>query len=91
MDKYIKGAVLFLFMLVSAFTAKAYNSDDVFFFKVPTGATIDGIARDLSIPIDTLLKYNPELQEGLTGGMQLHLPATTISEERLKKLIQIRL
>ena len=86
MDKYIKGAVLFLFMLVSALPAKAYNSDDVFLFNVPKGATVYGIARDLSIPIDTLMKYNPKLQNGLKAGMQLHLPAIVVSEDNLKKI-----
>lgn len=34
MDKFIKRAVLFLFMLASIHPIKAYNSDDVFFFRV---------------------------------------------------------
>ena len=86
MDKFIKGAVLFLFMLVSIHPIKAYNSGDVFLFTAPTGATVYGMARELSIPIDTLMKYNPKLQNGLKAGMQLHLPAIVVSEDNLKKI-----
>lgn len=86
MDKFIKGAVLFLFMLVSIHPIKAYNSDDVFLFNAPKGATVYGMARELSIPIDTLMKYNPKLQNGLKAGMQLHLPAIVVSEDNLKKI-----
>lgn len=86
MDKFIKGAVLFLFMLVSIHPIKAYNSDDVFLFNAPKGATVYGIARDLSIPVDTLIKYNPRLRDGLTAGIQIFLPASTVSEENLKKV-----
>lgn len=86
MDKYIKASISLLFILVSALPAKAYNSDDVFLFNVPKGATVYGIARDLSIPIDTLMKYNPKLQNGLKAGMQLHLPAIVVSEDNLKKI-----
>lgn len=86
MDKFIKGAVLFLFMLVSIHPIKAYNSGDVFLFTAPKGATVYGMARELSIPIDTLMKYNPKLQNGLKAGMQLHLPAIVVSEDNLKKI-----
>lgn len=86
MDKFIKGAVLFLFMLVSIHLIKAYNSGDVFLFTAPKGATVYGMARELSIPIDTLMKYNPKLQNGLKAGMQLHLPAIVVSEDNLKKI-----
>lgn len=86
MDKYIKASISLLFILVSALPAKAYNSDDVFLFNVPKGATVYGIARDLSIPVDTLIKYNPRLRDGLTAGIQIFLPASTVSEENLKKV-----
>ena len=86
MDKYIKASISLLFILVSALPAKAYKSDDVFLFNVPKGATVYGIARDLSIPVDTLIKYNPRLRDGLTAGIQIFLPASTVSEENLKKV-----
>lgn len=86
MDKFIKGAVFFLFMLSSILPIKAYNSDDVFFFVVPKGYTMTTLSNTLSVSQDVLYKYNPDLREGLRAGMQIYLPASTVSEENLKKV-----
>lgn len=86
MDKYIKGAVFFLFMLVSINPIKAYNSDDVFFFVVPEGYTMTKLSKMLSVETETLYKYNPELRDGLKIGIQIFLPATCVSEEKLKSV-----
>lgn len=86
MDKFIKGAVLFLFMLASFHPIKANNSDDVFFFVVPKGYTMATLSNTLSVSQDVLCKYNPKLRYGLTPGVQIYLPATSVSEENLKKI-----
>lgn len=86
MDKFIKGAVFFLFMLSLILPIKAYNSDDVFFFVVPKGYTMTTLSNILSVSQDVLYKYNPNLREGLGAGMQIYLPASTVSEENLKKV-----
>lgn len=86
MDNFIKRVVFFLFMLASIHPIKAYNSDDVFFFVVPKGYTMTTLSNTLSVSQEVLYKYNPNLRNGLTAGIQIYLPATAVSEDNLKKV-----
>lgn len=86
MNKFLKSVAFILISLTSVITLEAYNTEDVFFFVVPKGYTMHQLSKQLEVKTDTLYKYNPNLRNGLSAGIQIYLPATSVSEENIKKV-----
>lgn len=81
--KTLLFAVITVFM---AFSVNAAQPNDVYFFVVPSGYDLESLSKTLGVETDFLSKYNPQAKDGIFAGMRMYVPATSVSEENLKKV-----
>lgn len=86
MKHLIKSAVLSIIAITMAFSAKAAQPNDVYFFVVPEGYDLELLSKTLGVENNFLIKYNPQANDGVFAGMRMYIPAASISEESLKKI-----
>lgn len=84
-------AFVFLFFMSLAFVLRAQEAPienvdgkNYHMHLVEKGATLYSISRYYDVKVDTIIKENPFLQEGLKPGQTLKIPVTSSTQEKEK-------
>ena len=83
--RFLTTILLVIVGLTISFATNAVTQEDVVTFTIPKGYrnSLYGLCRDINMPIDTIIKYNPLLEHGLSIGASISLPANYVDRELL--------
>jgi len=83
--RFLTTILLVIVGLTTSFATNAVTQEDVVTFTIPNGYrnSLYGLCRDINMPIDTIIKYNPLLEHGLSIGASISLPANYVDRELL--------
>ena len=83
--RFLTTILLVIVGLTTSFATNAVTQEDVVTFTIPKGYrnSLYGLCRDINMPIDTIIKYNPLLEHGLSIGASISLPANYVDMELL--------
>lgn len=83
--RFLTTILLVIVGLTTSFATNAVTQEDVVTFTIPKGYrnSLYGLCRDINMPIDTIIKYNPLLEHGLSIGASISLPANYVDRELL--------